>query len=72
MALTGWGILRAGLLAPALGWAAIGWSVLWLVAFLLRLGGAPAVPFIMPAVIGVASLWRPVEDIQIQTQGEKS
>lgn len=58
MALIGWAILRTGLLAPALGWAAIGWSGLWLVAFLLRLGGAPAVPFIMPAVIGVALLLR--------------
>ncbi len=58
MALIGWGILRTGLLAPSLGWAAIGWSALWLIAFLLRLGGAPAVPFIMPAVIGLALLLR--------------
>lgn len=56
MALIGWGSLRTGLLAPALGWVAIGWSVLWLAAFLLRAGGAPAIPFIMPAVIGVALL----------------
>jgi hypothetical protein len=57
LALVGWGILRTGLLAPALGWIAIGWSFLWLVSFLFRLGGAPAVPFIMPAVIGLAVLW---------------
>ena len=56
MILIGWGILRTGLLAPALGWAAIGWSVIWLIAFVLRIGGAPAVPFLMPAVIGVALL----------------
>jgi len=58
MALTGWAILRTGLLAPALGWVAIGWSALWLAAFLLRAGGAPAIPFIMPAVIGIALLIR--------------
>jgi hypothetical protein len=56
MILIGWGILHSGLLSPPLGWAAIGWSVFWLVASLLRLGGAPAVPFIMPAVLGVALL----------------
>jgi hypothetical protein len=56
--LIGWGILRTGLLPLTLGWVAIGWSALWLIAFLLRAGGAPAVPFIMPAVIGVTLLWR--------------
>jgi hypothetical protein len=58
IALIGWGILRSGILSPSLGWIAIGWSVLWLAAFLLRAGGAPAVPFIMPAVIGIALLRR--------------
>lgn len=54
MVLIGWGSLRTGLLASGLCWVVIGWSVLWLAAFLLRLGGAPAIPFIMPAVIGLA------------------
>lgn len=55
MALAGWGILRSGLLAPALGWTAIGWSALCFVGLLVGVG-APAVPFIMPAVIGAALL----------------
>jgi hypothetical protein len=57
MAFIGWGILRTGLLAPWLGWTAIGWSVLWFAGLLFGVG-APAIPFIMPAVIGVALLWR--------------
>lgn len=58
MALIGWAILRSGLLAPALGWITIGWSFLCLVGWLVGVG-APAVPFLMPAVIGVALLLRP-------------
>lgn len=57
MAFIGWGILRTGLLAPSLGWVAIGWSVLWLVGLLFGVG-APAIPFIMAAAIGAALLWR--------------
>lgn len=53
----GWGILRSGLLAPSLGWVAIGWSVLWFAGLLFGVG-APAIPLIMPAVIGVALLAR--------------
>lgn len=56
-ALIGWGLLRTGLLAPWVGWAAIAWSVLWLVGALASVG-APAIPFIMPAVVSVALLWR--------------
>ncbi len=52
----GWAILRARLLPPWLGWAAIGWSVFWFVAALAGVG-APAIPFLMPAAIGVALLW---------------
>jgi hypothetical protein len=47
----GWGILRAGLLAPWEGWAAIGWGILWLAGYLVGVG-APGLLFIMPAVIG--------------------
>jgi hypothetical protein len=56
----GWGILRTGLLAPGVGQAAMGWSVLWLIGGLVGVG-APAIPLIMPAVIGVALLMRQVE-----------
>jgi hypothetical protein len=51
----GWGILRANLLAPWVGRAAIGWSVLWLVGGLVGIG-APGILFIMPTVIGAALL----------------
>jgi uncharacterized membrane protein YGL010W len=53
----GWGILRTGLLAPWVGWAAIGWGILWLAGYLVGVG-APAILFIMPAVIGIALLRR--------------
>lgn len=51
----GLGILRTRLLAPWVAWAAIGWSLLWLLA---GLGGGvpPATPLIMPVVIGIALL----------------
>lgn len=55
MAGFGWAILRAGLLAPWVGWAAIGWSILWLAGYPLSIG-APGILFIMPAVIGAALL----------------
>lgn len=51
----GWGILRAQLVAPWVGWVAIGWSILWLVGYLVG-AGAPGILFIMPAVIGVSLL----------------
>lgn len=51
----GWGILRTGLLAPWVGQAAIGWSLVWVVSYLVG-AGAPGILFIMPTVIGVALL----------------
>lgn len=51
----GWAILRSGLHSASLGWATIGWSSLWLVGALFG-AGAPAVPLLMPAAIGVALL----------------
>lgn len=57
MIMIGLGILRSGLLSPPLGWATIGWSVFCFAGLLVGVG-APAVPFIMPAVIGIALLWR--------------
>jgi hypothetical protein len=56
----GWGILRAGLLAPWVGWAAIGWSMLWIAGYLVGIG-APGILFIMPAVIGAVLLLKPGE-----------
>jgi hypothetical protein len=53
----GWGILRSELLRPGLGWVTIGWSLLWFAGSLIGVG-APAIPLIMPAVIGFALLWR--------------
>lgn len=56
----GWGMLRTELLTSWVGQAAIGWSVLWLIGGLVGVG-APAIPLIMPALIGVALLMRQVE-----------
>jgi hypothetical protein len=53
----GWAIVRTGLLAPALGWATIGWSLLCLVGVLAGVG-APGLVFLMPAAIGAAMLLR--------------
>lgn len=57
LAMAGFGIaiLRTGLLGPGVGWATIGWCTLWFVGILLG-AGIPALPIIMPAVIGVAML----------------
>ena len=54
----GWGILRAGLLAPWVGWAVIVWSILWMAGYLVGVG-APGILFIMPAVIGAVLLFKP-------------
>ena len=51
----GWSILRTGLLPPWVGWASLGWGVLWLLASLAG-AGIPGLLFIMPAVIGSALL----------------
>lgn len=54
--LYGWALLRTGFLAPWVGQVAIGWSLLWLLGALVG-AGAPAIPLLMPAVIGVALLF---------------
>lgn len=56
----GWGILRTGLTPSWVGWAAIGWSILWIVGYLVGVG-APGILFIMPAVIGAVLLLKPGE-----------
>lgn len=53
----GLAIIRTRLLASWVGWAAVGWSVFWLLGGLFGLG-IPAIPLIMPVVIGFALLWR--------------
>lgn len=53
----GLGSLRTSLLARWVGWAATGWSLLWLLSGLG--GGLPdALPLVMPVVIGVVLLRR--------------
>lgn len=56
-ALIGFGIaiLRTGLLSPSVAWATIGWSALWFAMSLVGIG-IPAIPVIMPVVIGMALL----------------
>lgn len=56
----GLGILRARLLAPWVGQLTIGWSLLWLLGSLVGMG-APAIPLIMPIVIGFALLMKSSE-----------
>jgi hypothetical protein len=56
----GWSLLQTGVLPPWVGWAAIGWSVLWLVGYLAG-AGAPGLLFIMPAVIGAALVMKSSE-----------
>lgn len=51
----GFAIVRTRLLAPWVGWAAMAWSLFWLLGGLFGIG-APAIPLIMPAVIGVTLL----------------
>jgi hypothetical protein len=55
---SGLAMIRTGLLAPWVGWAAIGWSLLWLFAGLFGMG-APAIPVILPAALGFALLRGP-------------
>lgn len=51
----GWAIARTAVASPALGWVAVVWSLLWFVALGFG-GGPPAIPLLMPAVIGIALL----------------
>lgn len=57
LAVAGFGlaIIRTRLLSPWIGWAAIAWSLFWLLGGSFGIG-APAIPLIMPAVIGVMLL----------------
>lgn len=51
----GWGVLRAGLLAPWVGWLSIGWGLLWLVGALFQVG-IPGLALIYPLIFGVGLL----------------
>lgn len=53
----GWAIVRTGFLPPWLGRLTMGWSLLWLLGSLVDVG-MPALPLLMPAVIGAALLWK--------------
>lgn len=52
----GWAFLRTELLPDLVGWASIGWSALWIVAFILFRTTIPGTLLIMPLFIGIALL----------------
>lgn len=52
----GWAIIRAGILPSWVGYVAIGWSGLWLVAPLLLKFDLPAVLALFPILFGVGML----------------
>lgn len=58
LAIAGYGraLLQTSLVSDWVGWAAIGWSVFWLVAFLVIRTSIPGVLLIMPLVIGTMLL----------------
>jgi hypothetical protein len=60
----GWGILRTGLSTPWVGRAAIGWSFLWVVGYLVG-AGAPGILFLMPAVIGAGLFYTSEGNIKL-------
>ncbi len=51
----GWAVLRAGLLAPWVGWTSIVWGVLWLLASLVPIG-IPGFVYLFPLLFGIALL----------------
>jgi len=55
MAGFGWGVLRAGILPTWVGWASIGWSVLWVGGYVVNVG-LPAFILIPPLIFGIALL----------------
>jgi hypothetical protein len=48
------GILRAGILAPWVGWLSLGWSIFWLVGYMMV--GIPAVIIAFPLIYGIGLL----------------
>ncbi len=52
----GWAVVRSGVLPPWVGYAAIGWSALWLVAPLLLRFDLPAVLVVFPILFGTGML----------------
>lgn len=52
MAGFGWGILRADLLAPWVGWVSIGWSVVWIIGYVFGVG-LDAIILLYPLIYGV-------------------
>ena len=49
-----WGILLAGLLAPWVGWLSLGWSIFWIVGYMVV--GIPAVIIVFPLIYGIGLL----------------
>lgn len=54
-AVYGWTIFHTRLLPSWIGRAVVGWSLLWLLAYVMGIG-APGILFFMPALIGVGLL----------------
>jgi hypothetical protein len=52
----GWALLETGLLPTWVGWAAIGWGLLWAAVHLRSHETIPLLPMVMPVVIGTALL----------------
>ncbi len=53
----GWAILRSGLLPAWLGWALIGWAIIWLILFLFQQDNLPIILFVPPLVIGFTAIF---------------
>lgn len=52
----GWALIRSELVPLWIGWASIGWGLVWTVVLVMTGATIPAVLFIMPPAIGIALL----------------
>lgn len=52
----GWALLQTSLLPSWVGWATLGWGVVWAGVFLKTTNGFPLLPMVMQLVIGIALL----------------
>ena len=59
LAAYGWAILRTEVLPRWLGWAAIGWNVVWALLYLSRIVEAPLGPNLITLLFGLLLLRRP-------------
>jgi hypothetical protein len=54
----GWTLLETGLLPTWVGWAVIGWGLLWIAVHLRSNETIPLLPMVMPVVVGTALLFK--------------